>query len=223
MDVAVNVDDVRLLTRGNPGAQAREVGSDALKGRQEHQAQCAPPQILRVRTAEVLQVKQAVGQFVAHVGPKLLDEQPAQVEDEVTPEDALGLVHVQQRAEYAFLFDIADVNLAGDDTRLLEYGTNGVLDLGSQQGHRHEEVPVHAGVHAARKDLLAAGRNKGVVGDKSAPVVQADDVFRQDLPAGRVQQCQDCDLTVARRLLVQLGVLRRADFAHISGEGGGGV
>jgi hypothetical protein len=74
-----------------------------------------------------------VGQLVAHVGAKLLDKQASEVEHEVAPEDAFSFVHVQQGSEYALLLDVAHVDLAGDDTGLLQDDAYGVFDLRCQQ------------------------------------------------------------------------------------------
>jgi hypothetical protein len=133
VNASMHVDQVRLLTGRRPGTQARKVGLHSLQRREEHEAESAPPQVLGVRTLEIVEVQKAVGQLVAHVGAKLLDQQASEVEHEVAPEDAFSFIHVQQGPQNAFLFDVAHVDLAGDDAGLLEDDAYRIFDLWCQE------------------------------------------------------------------------------------------
>jgi hypothetical protein len=133
VDASMHIDQIRLLTGGCPGMEARKIGLHSLQRGQEHEPECTPPQVLSVRTLEIVEVQKAVGQLIAHVGAKFLDKQTSKVKHKVAPEDTFCLVHVQQGSEYALLFDVAHVDLAGDDTGLLQDDAYGIFDLRCQQ------------------------------------------------------------------------------------------
>jgi hypothetical protein len=172
VDTSMHVDEIRLLAGGRPRTEARKVSLHALERWEEHETESAPPQVLGVRALEVIDVQKAVGQLVAHVGPELLDKQASEVEHEVAPEDAFCFVHVQQCSEDTLLLDIAHVDLARDDTGFLQDDAHGIFDLRCQQRDCDKEIAIHACIHAAGEDLLAADGDKRVVGREGTPVIQ---------------------------------------------------